>query len=185
MQILLYNTTGPRSAQSAGRALPGCGPGPPAHLTAGPKWMSFRTQGGEASPLTRGDEWTSMLGGRDEPSGQPATAMSPEVAPKTGRSDTGGAPGAARLSRDDQPVGPELLTDAQLAERWQLSRGTLANQRSQGRGPAYLKIAGRVRYRRSDIETYEQAGLMETQGPVDARIASRESIELLIRSAGA
>jgi hypothetical protein len=27
----------------------------------------------------------------------------------------------------------DLLTDAQLAMRWQLSRGTLANQRSQGR----------------------------------------------------
>jgi Helix-turn-helix domain len=49
----------------------------------------------------------------------------------------------------------DLLTDAQLAARWQLSRGTLANQRSQGRGPAYLKLAGRVRYRRSDIEAYE------------------------------
>ena len=112
--------------------------------------------------------------------------LSPELAPKTGRSGTGGAPEAARLSRDDQSVGPELLTDAQLAERWQLSRGTLANQRSQGRGPAYLKIAGRVRYRRSDIEAYEQAGLTETQGgPADARMTSRESIGLLIRSVGA
>jgi hypothetical protein len=36
----------------------------------------------------------------------------------------------------------DLLTDAQLAVRWQLSRGTLAHQRSQGRGPAYLKLAG-------------------------------------------
>jgi hypothetical protein len=112
--------------------------------------------------------------------------LSSESAPKTGRSGTGDTPKAARLNGDDQPVGPELLTDAQLAERWQLSRGTLANQRSQGRGPAYLKIAGRIRYRQSDIETYEQAGLVETQqSPVDAGIASRESIELLIRSAGA
>ena len=38
----------------------------------------------------------------------------------------------------------DLLTDAPLAARWQLSRGTLANQRSQGRGPAYLKLAGRT-----------------------------------------
>jgi hypothetical protein len=53
---------------------------------------------------------------------------------------------------------PELLTDAQLADRWQMSRGTLANQRSQGRGPAYLKVCGRVRYRRCDIEDYERAG---------------------------
>ena len=77
--------------------------------------------------------------------------------------------GTVRLLRhadqvgDDIRVGHELLTDAQLAERWQLSRGTLANQRSQGRGPAYLKIEGRVRYRRSDIEAYEQAGLVSTQ----------------------
>jgi predicted DNA-binding transcriptional regulator AlpA len=77
--------------------------------------------------------------------------------------------GTVRLLRqadqvgEDIQVGHELLTDAQLAERWQLSRGTLANQRSQGRGPSYIKIAGRVRYRRSDIEAYEQAGLVSTQ----------------------
>ena len=110
----------------------------------------------------------------------------PGLEPARDRPGTGGVPEAARLSRDDEPVGPELLTDVQLAERWQLSRGTLANQRSQGRGPAYLKIAGRVRYRQSDIETYEQAGLVETRpGLVDAGMTSRDSIELLIRSAGA
>jgi hypothetical protein len=120
------------------------------------------------------------------PQGNRLWELSPELAPETGRSGARGAPEAVQLRRDDQPVGPELLTDAQLAERWQLSRGTLANQRSQGRGPAYLKIAGRVRYRRSDIETYEQAGLVETrQGLVHAGMTARESIELLIRSAGA
>lgn len=70
---------------------------------------------------------------------------------------------SASLPWDDSRVGPELLTDAQLAERWQLSRGTLANQRSQRRGPAYVKIEGRVRYRWSDIEAYERAGLVSTQ----------------------
>jgi hypothetical protein len=81
----------------------------------------------------------------------------------------------------------DLLTDAQLAARWQLSRGTLANQRSQGRGPAYLKLAGRVRYRRSDIEDYEQAGFVSREpagettalrGPSDVR----ETVERLIQS---
>jgi hypothetical protein len=68
--------------------------------------------------------------------------------------------GPSVISRDDDPPADaqDLLTDAQLAVRWQLSRGTLANQRSQGRGPAYLKLAGRVRYRRSDIEAYEGPG---------------------------
>ena len=82
----------------------------------------------------------------------------------------------------------DLLTDAQLAVRWQLSRGTLANQRSQGRGPAYLKLAGRVRYRRSDIEAYEQAGFVSRE---PAEIASfgdpsdlQQTVERLIRSLG-
>jgi hypothetical protein len=73
------------------------------------------------------------------------------------RKRTSGAREASVPPYDD--ASPEtvhdLLTDAQLAARWQLSRGTLANQRSQGRGPAYLELAGRVRYRRSDIEAYE------------------------------
>jgi hypothetical protein len=81
----------------------------------------------------------------------------------------------------------DLLTDAQLAARWQLSRGTLANQRSQGRGPAYLKLAGRVRYRRSDIEAYEQAGFVsrEPSGettPSGDSSDMRETVERLIRS---
>ena len=81
----------------------------------------------------------------------------------------------------------KLLTDTQLAARWQLSRGTLANQRSQGRGPAYLKLAGRVRYRRSDIEAYEQAGFVsrERAGETTVPRASndvRETVERLIQS---
>jgi len=105
------------------------------------------------------------------------------AAPKTGR--PGADPYEGRSTNGAQDVGSEFLTDAQLADRWQLSRGTLANQRSQGRGPTYLKIAGRVRYRRSDIEAFERAGLVEIQsGPLDSRTLSRESIELLIRSAG-
>ena len=86
-------------------------------------------------------------------------------------------------SAGDHSAGAELLTDAQLAERWQLSRGTLANQRSQGRGPTYLKIAGRVRYRRSDIETYEQASRVWTsQGSASVTMTPRQAIELLFEA---
>jgi predicted DNA-binding transcriptional regulator AlpA len=98
------------------------------------------------------------------------------------------ARGASVVSRDDAlpEAVHDLLTDAQLAARWQLSRGTLANQRSQGRGPASLKLAGRVRYRRSDIEAYEQAGFVSREpagttpfiDPSDVR----ETVERLIRS---
>ncbi|HEX8508634.1 MAG TPA: helix-turn-helix domain-containing protein [Propionibacteriaceae bacterium] len=83
-------------------------------------------------------------------------------------------------SEGDHSAGSELLTDAQLAERWQLSRGTLANQRSQGRGPTYLKIAGRVRYRRSDIESYEAASMVPTrQGAAIPTMTPRQEIEAL------
>jgi Helix-turn-helix domain len=100
------------------------------------------------------------------------------------------ARGVSVVWRDNVP--PEavhdLLTDAQLAARWQLSRGTLANQRSQGRGPAYLKLAGRVRYRRSDIEAYEQAGFVSREPAGTTSIGDptdvRETVERLIRSLG-
>jgi hypothetical protein len=106
------------------------------------------------------------------------------------RSRASEARGASVVSGDE--TAPEavhdLLTDAQLAVRWQLSRGTLANQRSQGRGPAYIKLAGRVRYRRSDIEAYEQAGFVSREPA--ATIPSgdpsdvRETVARLIRSLG-
>ena len=78
--------------------------------------------------------------------------------PAAGAVRTGTRPASydGTLCEASQAETPEFLTDAQLAARWQLSRGTLANQRSQGRGPSYLKIAGRVRYRRSDVEAFEQ-----------------------------
>jgi len=73
------------------------------------------------------------------------------------------AQGPSVVSPDESSSETDLLTDAQLAVRWQLSRGTLANQRSQGRGPAYLKLAGRVRYRLSEIEAYEQAAFVSRE----------------------
>ncbi|MBA3529798.1 MAG: DNA-binding protein [Propionibacteriaceae bacterium] len=49
-----------------------------------------------------------------------------------------------------------LMTDAQLAERWQTSRGTLANARSRGEGCPYLKLGGLVRYALADVLAYEE-----------------------------
>ncbi|HEX3246745.1 MAG TPA: helix-turn-helix domain-containing protein [Chloroflexota bacterium] len=102
------------------------------------------------------------------------------------------APAARRasvVSRDDvAPEAVDLLTDTQLAARWQLSRGTLANQRSEGRGPAYLKLAGRVRYRLSDIEAYERAGFVTREPAGAASLGDpsdvRETVARLIRSLG-
>ena len=56
-----------------------------------------------------------------------------------------------------------LLTDAQLAERWGLSVKRLANDRSAGRGPRFVKLGdglrAPVRYPLEIIEEYELARL--------------------------
>jgi hypothetical protein len=47
------------------------------------------------------------------------------------------------------------LNQGELAARWGLSPHTLEAWRSRRRGPAYLKIGGRVHYRLEDIEAWE------------------------------
>ncbi|WP_420846583.1 helix-turn-helix transcriptional regulator [Nocardioides jishulii] len=42
-----------------------------------------------------------------------------------------------------------------LAERWDMTPKTLANWRSAGTGPTFVKIGGMVRYRLADVEAYE------------------------------
>lgn len=49
------------------------------------------------------------------------------------------------------------LTPVEVVTRWKhtVTMATLANWRSNGSGPKYLKIGGRVLYRRADIEAWE------------------------------
>lgn len=49
------------------------------------------------------------------------------------------------------------LNQVQLSRRWSLSHRTLERWRSQGTGPRYLKVGGRVVYRLQDIEAFEAA----------------------------
>lgn len=53
---------------------------------------------------------------------------------------------------------PTYLTTETLAERWEVSPGTLANWRTRGTGPTYCKIGNSVRYALTDVEQYEAAG---------------------------
>lgn len=52
-------------------------------------------------------------------------------------------------------LGEILLTTKDLAHRWQVNAGSLANDRSAGRGVPYVKIGGAVRYRLHDVERFE------------------------------
>lgn len=50
----------------------------------------------------------------------------------------------------------EFLTDQQLAERWHIHRKTLSRWRTQGLGPDYTRIEGRVLYALSAVKHFEQ-----------------------------
>jgi predicted site-specific integrase-resolvase len=52
-------------------------------------------------------------------------------------------------------VSVKHLNQRQLADRWGLSEASLERWRSEGIGPVFLKIQGRVLYRIEDIESYE------------------------------
>lgn len=54
------------------------------------------------------------------------------------------------------------LHQRELAERWNLSEGTLERWRSEGIGPVFLKLHGQVRYRVEDIEAFEAESLRKS-----------------------
>ncbi|WP_281301817.1 MULTISPECIES: helix-turn-helix domain-containing protein [unclassified Iodidimonas] len=49
------------------------------------------------------------------------------------------------------------MNQLELAVRWRISHRTLERWRWTGEGPKFLKVGGRVVYRMSDVEEYEQA----------------------------
>lgn len=70
-----------------------------------------------------------------------------------------------------------LLTPKEAAQFLGIPLGTLAQWRSQRRGPPYIKLEERlVRYRRSDLEEYLSGHLVETSQfggvPIAVRITS-------------
>jgi predicted site-specific integrase-resolvase len=60
---------------------------------------------------------------------------------------------------------PEHVTQAALARRWQVSPRTLERWRSDGTGPAFVRIGGQVRYRLEDVEAYERRQRRQSAGP--------------------
>ncbi len=54
-------------------------------------------------------------------------------------------------------VGAICINQKELAARWRISHRTLERWRWIGEGPKFLKVGGRVIYRLSDVEEYEQS----------------------------
>lgn len=65
--------------------------------------------------------------------------------------------------RDTQSDDPFLDT-AQAAEHLNYSKSALEYWRCRGIGSRFYKTAGRVRYRKSDLDAWMNAGLVETRG---------------------
>jgi excisionase family DNA binding protein len=71
-------------------------------------------------------------------------------------SKLGTVPGAPRTTR--------LLTPKEAAEFLGIPEGTLAQWRSQRRGPMFVKLEGRlVRYRSADLEAHVSFRIVETE----------------------
>jgi len=55
-----------------------------------------------------------------------------------------------------------LLTPQALISRWSINNRTLVNWRCEGRGPKYIKLGRRIRYRLEDVEAYEKQHLRQS-----------------------
>lgn len=53
----------------------------------------------------------------------------------------------------------KFLTPKELAERWHMSEGTLANWRYTEQGPYYLKIGGSILYSIDSVVNFEKESL--------------------------
>lgn len=58
---------------------------------------------------------------------------------------------------------PGLLTEQMLALRWHCSTSRLQRWRADQKGPAYLKIGGKVLYRLEDLRDYEKAHIVQAR----------------------
>jgi hypothetical protein len=60
----------------------------------------------------------------------------------------------------------ELLTEQMLALRWHCSTSRLQRWRADQKGPAYLKIGGKVLYRLEDLCQYEKAHIVQAKAEI-------------------
>ena len=54
------------------------------------------------------------------------------------------------------------LNQRHLADRWDVSEATLERWRTEGIGPVFLKLQGRVLYRDEDVEAFEVDSLRKS-----------------------
>ncbi|CTP92388.1 hypothetical protein XTPLMG728_3224 [Xanthomonas translucens pv. poae] len=66
------------------------------------------------------------------------------------------------MTTDPNIVPASRLRGPAAATYLGLSHSTLEKMRHEGRGPRYVKIGGRVFYRREDLDSYIEGSVVET-----------------------
>jgi len=79
---------------------------------------------------------------------------------------------SCQLIRKETKMDVVHLNQKQLATRWCISEATLERWRSEGVGPKFLKLCGRVLYRQVDIEAYEESCLATSTKTVTAQVSA-------------
>ena len=70
------------------------------------------------------------------------------------------------------------LTQRDLAHRWRVSEASLERWRSQGKGPVFVRLPGRVLYRLEDVEAFEQESLRaSTSQPAQVAAAAAGGVQ--------
>ena len=79
---------------------------------------------------------------------------------------------SCQLIRKETKLDVVHLNQKKLAARWCISEATLERWRSEGIGPKFLKLCGRVLYRQVDIEAYEESCLATSTKTVGAQTSA-------------
>jgi hypothetical protein len=81
-------------------------------------------------------------------------------------------------------ITPKLLDTKQAAEHLNLQPQTLTVWRHYGRGPAFLKIGNRIRYREDDLAAFAESNRHQSTsepGPASLREVVREVVREALR----
>jgi hypothetical protein len=79
---------------------------------------------------------------------------------------------SCQLIRKETKLEVAHLNQKQLAARWRISETSLERWRSEGIGPKFLKLCGRVLYRQVDIEAYEESCLTTSTNTVAPQVGA-------------
>ena len=63
---------------------------------------------------------------------------------------------------------PELMTQEEVSALFDVSMPVLANWRSAGKGPKFVKLGGRVKYRKADVEAFINSNVRQSTTEVAA-----------------